>query len=76
MFTGKHVRITRPLLGLDKNEQGAWVTIPAGSVIDVLTEPYGHEERLTDVAWDGRSIAALGADLTNGATEVEDEESN
>lgn len=76
MLTGKKYRIKTPTLGLtdptDGDSQRRVVTVPANSVVRILSGPLVPEDRMVDVLFDGQQLAMFVRDLRDRGEEVQE----
>lgn len=68
----KRIRLERATLSVEtRNGKNTAVTIPAESVVEVLTI-HTNGDGLVDVGWEGRTLAIFQIDMEERGTEVLD----
>jgi len=71
MLTGKRFRIERATLSVEaQNGKRKAVLLPAGALIQVLSESQQSKDALIDVRWEGRTVSMFAVDVDVRGTEV------
>ena len=65
MFTGRKYRLGNPTLALDFiDDKRVAVTIPAGSVIEVMSGPHhDNDDALLRVRWQDKTVSMFAIDI-------------
>ena len=72
-MTGKTFELKKVALGIEMGTEGSgrWVTIPTGTIVEVISGPDGVEDyRLITVVWGKRLFALFAIELTACGTEI------
>ena len=70
MLTGKLLQLKSSVLGIySVDGQRTAVMIPGGATVKVISGPH-TEDRMMDLLWDGRVVAAFAVDIVNRGEEV------
>ena len=71
MFTGNLLKLKSTVLGIySVDGQRTAVMIPAGATVKIISGPR-TEDRMVDILWDGRVVAAFAVDIVNRGEEVQ-----
>jgi hypothetical protein len=71
MLTGKRFRLMTATLAIDSSgEKRIAVTVPAGSVIEVIRGPRPNDTRMVHVRWNTRVLVMFTADVEGRGQEV------
>jgi hypothetical protein len=67
MQTGKRFKVLDSVLVLDGTGTNGWVTIPAGVIVEIVCGPYGHQDELVELRWNGRVVTMFTSELVRCA---------
>jgi hypothetical protein len=74
MLTGRRYKLKSSTLGLAETSDGKRnaVTVPANSVVRVLSGPLSPEDRMVDVLFEGAPLTMFVVDVRDRGEEVSD----
>ena len=71
MLTGKRFLLKRDTLSVEvQNGHRTAVFVPAGALVQVLSEPTGDPEALVSVRWETRTVSMFAVDVDMRGTEI------
>ena len=71
MLTGKRFKLTTPTLAIDNVDGKRFaVTVPAGSIVKVISGPNSDDDRMVDVLWECRVVVMFAVDVNARGAEV------
>ena len=71
MLTGKRFKMKRATLSAEaQNGKRTPIFVPAGALIQVLSEAAESQNGLIDVAWEGRRVSMFAVDVDMRGTEI------
>ena len=71
MLTGKRFKIERATLSVEaQSGNPKAVLVPAGALIQVLSEAAESPDALIDVSWEGRTVSMFAVDVDMRGTEI------
>ena len=71
MLAGKRFRLNAAILAIDSSGVKAIaVTVPPGSIIEIIHGRLPEDTRMVDVRWDGRSLEMFAEDIQDRSEEI------
>jgi hypothetical protein len=71
MLIGKRFRIERATLSVEVHEGNRKaVIVPAGAIIEILSEPEEQKNALVKVNWEDRTVSMFAVDVSLRGTEI------
>jgi hypothetical protein len=71
MLTGKRFKIERATLSVEaENGNRRAVIVPAGALVEVISEPEEHQNALVKVNWEDRTVSMFAVDVDVRGTEI------
>jgi len=67
MLTGKRFKVLDSIAALDGAGGNGWVSIPAGTMIEVVSDPHGDGDLLIELRWEGRLVTMFAKELVRCA---------
>jgi hypothetical protein len=73
MLTGKRFRLKLATVAIDSSGgKRIAVTVPVGSIIEVIRGPLAEGTWIVDVRWDGRPLVMFAEDVEDRGEEITD----
>jgi hypothetical protein len=67
MLCGKRFKVLDSIAALDGTGGNGWVSIPAGTMIEVVSGPHGDSDSLIELRWEGRLVTMFAKELVRCA---------